>query len=111
MFPYGWSPTVSSGTTPTDARLIAQDTVLPVEQRLQALELACAGLWTLLQQKHGYTDEELMAAIHEVDGRDGQIDGKIGHAGQVCPHCHRKALTRSPVRCAWCGGDLGAKPF
>jgi len=112
MFPYSYRGlTGNGGPSITDARMAAESTVMPIEQRLQALELACAGLWSLLQTKHGYTNDELIAAIHEVDGRDGQVDGKIAHSSQMCPHCHRKLLTRNPVRCAWCGGDLGATPF
>lgn len=99
------------GLTKSDARQAAEDAVMGVEQRLQALELACAGLWSLLQTKHGYTNEELIAAIHEVDARDGQLDGKISHVSRTCPNCHRKPLTRASTKCSWCGSDLGIAPL
>jgi hypothetical protein len=96
-----------SGASLTDARLIADETAKPLELRVQALELTCGALWLILKQKHGYTDEELMQAIHDVDAMDGVVDGKITQAGRVCPHCKRKCLTRNPTICSWCGGSLG----
>lgn len=97
------------GITTGDVRRSAESAVIPLEQRLDYLELACAGLWVLLKEKHGYTDEELVASIQEVDARDGNIDGKIGRANQHCPHCQRKLLTRDSPKCSWCGGVLGGK--
>lgn len=109
MFPYMLSGPlyISSGTSTSEARLIAEDTVKATEQKIQALELTCAAMWTILKDKLGTTDEELIRAIHEVDARDGVVDGKISQSSRECPHCHRKALTRNPTKCAWCGGDLG----
>ena len=95
-----------SGISSMDARLIAEETSKPYEQKIQALELTCAAMWTILKDKLGVTDEELIQAIHEVDARDGVIDGKISQVSRVCPHCHRKVLTRNPTTCSWCGGSL-----
>jgi len=91
--------------------MAAEKAVMPVESRLDQLELACAGLWTLLQQKHGYTEEELIAAITEVDARDGLVDGRMGQASRTCPHCHRRLLARDSPKCSWCGCDLPTSPF
>lgn len=105
------TPVINSGASATDARLAAESVVMTIESRMDYLELACAGLWTLLKQKHGYTDDELIAAIQEVDARDGNIDGKIGRSGRTCPHCQRKLLTRDSPKCSWCGGALGHRPL
>lgn len=96
-----------SSVSSADARMIVEDSTKSLELRIQALELTCAALWTILKEKNGYTDDELMRAIHEVDARDGVIDGKISQSARICPHCNRKVLTRNPTKCAWCGGDLG----
>lgn len=103
--------TVSSGASVADARLAAESVVMPLESRIEHLELACAGLWTLLKQKHGYSDDDLIAAIQEVDMLDGTLDGKIGRASQNCPHCQRKLLTRDSPKCSWCGGSLAHRPL
>lgn len=84
---------------------------MAIEARLDALELACSGLWDLLKFKHGYTDEELANAVQTVDLRDGQLDGKIRTTPADCPHCGRKLLTRSRKKCLWCGADLKASPL
>jgi hypothetical protein len=99
----------ATGVTSGEVRRSAESAVMPIEHRLDYLELACAGLWNLLKAKHGYTDEELVASIQEVDARDGNVDGKIGRASRDCPHCHRKLLTRDSPKCAWCGGALSGK--
>ena len=99
------------GSSATDARLAAESAVMTVESRLDHLESACAGLWALLKTKHGYSDEELVAAIQEVDARDGVMDGKIGRVSQNCPHCQRKLLTRDSPKWSWCGGSLAARPL
>jgi hypothetical protein len=97
------------GVTGADARIAAEQAVMSVENRLDHLELACSGLWTLLKEKHGYTDDELIVAIQEVDARDGVVDGKVGRAQHTCPHCHRKLLSRESPKCSWCGGSLEHK--
>ena len=101
-----------AGISVTDAQLAAEAAVHPLEERVQSLELACAGLWHLLKAKHGFTDVELVEAIHEVDGMDGAIDGKMRPAVDfVCPSCHRKPLVRKGTTCSWCGADLGRPPL
>lgn len=97
----------SSGVSLSDARMVAEQTTQTLELRIQSLELTCAALWTLLKEQNGFTDDQLVRAIHEVDARDGVVDGKITQSAKVCPHCKRKVLTRNPTKCAWCGGDLG----
>lgn len=82
-----------------------------LERRIESLELACAGLWTLLKEQHGYTDEALVEAVREVDLRDGVEDGKISGSTEVCPECNRKMLTRKSPNCSWCGADLARSPL
>ncbi|MBI1335130.1 MAG: hypothetical protein JST12_19850 [Armatimonadetes bacterium] len=98
----GYSGSVSQA----DARMIAEETTLILEKRIEALELSCAALAQLLKDKFNVTEDEVLKAIHDVDARDGVVDGKITQAARVCPNCHRKVLTRNPTKCAWCGGNL-----
>lgn len=74
-----------------------------LEDRIDSLELALAGLWRLLKTKHGATDEELIAAITEADGEDGKVDGRIRNRATDCPSCGRPLLTRTRGVCSWCG--------
>ena len=96
----------SSGGSASDTRMIVEDESKADKLRIQSLELTCAGMWSILRDKLGVTDDELVHAIHTIDERDGVADGRISQAARVCPHCHRKALTRNPTTCSWCGGEL-----
>lgn len=102
---------VNAGASVTDARNAAEEVSMRLESRLDHLELACAGMWELLKEKNGFTDDDLVAAIIKVDSRDGNTDGKIGAAARVCPACMRKLLSRDSPKCSWCGADLMKQPF
>jgi hypothetical protein len=79
--------------------------------RVDQLELACAGLWKLLKDKHGYADEELVKAVRDVDESDGQVDGRYHPVQASCPACGRKALTRARGKCLWCGAEMPSSPL
>lgn len=79
--------------------------------RVDALELACAGLWQLLKLKTGLTDEELIREIHEVDARDGEADGKLKRRAKECLNCGRKLLTKKQDVCLWCGARIVRHPL
>lgn len=98
-------PALRTGSQGRSAEAIA------LEERIDRLELACAGLWDLLKTRHGYTDEDIVRHIHAVDLRDGKLDGKTSPREGLCPLCRRKLATRSRKRCIWCGGPLGPVPF
>jgi hypothetical protein len=74
-------------------------------RRIESLELACAGLWELLKSKHGYTDEELVAAVTKIDESDGTLDGRLRPTDETCPRCGQKLLSRKSPNCNWCGAD------
>ena len=101
----------NASASQTDVRGKVASAVLPLETRLDYLELACAGLWKILKERHGYSDDELVSAIQEVDARDGKVDGKVSRVARACPHCQRTLLTRDAPRCSWCGGTLGHRPL
>lgn len=88
------------------AQNAAESALIPTEQRIDALELACAGMWELLKGKFDLTDQQLVAAITAVDARDGKVDGKMRQQLADCPNCGRQLVTRSRVRCVWCGAEL-----
>lgn len=78
MFSYMLSnrPIVNSGVSNLDARMIAEESSRPLEMRIDALELTCAALWTLLKHHHGYTDDELVRAIHDATPAMAPLTGK-----------------------------------
>ena len=50
----------------------------------------------------GWTDEQLVDKMREVDLRDGREDGKMGSGGAPCPKCGRM-LNRRRTQCMYCG--------
>ncbi len=66
------------------------------------LSLACQAMWELLRDQAGITDKDLAAKILEVDGRDGQTDGRIAAVAIDCPACGRKTSPKRD-RCIMCG--------
>lgn len=108
---YSNNNVVSAASVSNTVRNATQDAVMPLERRIEHLELACAGLWELLKFKLQCTDDELMNAIQHVDARDGVMDGRAGPPAGLCPSCGRKLLTRSSAKCSWCGADVKVDPF
>lgn len=112
---YTDGPTHAANTTAGaySAAASAQSAVHGLEERVQSLELACAGMWEMMKKITGCTDEQLVEMIREVDARDGWVDGKITvqTAGRTCPNCKRQILTKSSPKCIWCSAELPKTVF
>jgi ribosomal protein L32 len=94
--------------TATEARAETEAMRFDVEK----LFLITEALWTLLKEKHGYTEEQLVKRIQAIDLQDGKLDGKRAKASSRsdCPACGRKQMTRHPV-CLFCGTKFKLDPF
>ena len=85
-------------------------TVAEVEARLERTLLACEAMWTLLRDKVGLTDLELIERINDVDLSDGKLDGKVRKTAVSCPSCGRTISRRFP-KCMYCGQAVMHDPF
>jgi len=66
----------------------ARHKVDELEIRLDRTLLICEALWTLLRDKVGITDQELIERINDVDLSDGALDGKARrsiYCGKLVP--------------------------
>lgn len=81
-----------------------------LEQRIDRLSLVNEALWTLLRERVGVTDAELLERIREVDLSDGRLDGKVRRKPVDCPGCKRTVSNRHD-RCLYCGQDIERGPF
>ncbi len=82
-----------------------------LREKVDRLELVCAAMWSLLSEKTGATEQELMDRVEQVDLADGVADGKIGRSRRSCPQCGRTLATRHR-HCLYCGNDdLRASAF
>ena len=89
----------------------AEREVRALTERLDKLILINMSMWSLLQERTGVTEEQLMERVQEIDMRDGVLDGKITRMLQKCTQCGR-TTSRRHRRCLFCGGtDLKETAF
>ena len=87
----------------TDVELMKYD--------IERLLMIAEALWTILKEKHGYTDADLIQRVAMIDARDGRIDGRVAASPpQPCPHCGRIVERKRP-RCLYCGHMVPLDPF
>lgn len=88
----------------------ARNDVAELESRLDRSLLACEAMWTILRDKLGVTDVELVERINDIDLSDGKLDGKVRKEAVSCPKCSRTISRRFP-KCMYCGQPLVHDPF
>src|SRR5260221_8095566 len=78
---------------------------------IERLLMITEALWTFLKKEHGYSDEDLVEAITQIDMRDGVLDGKVAKTlPPPCPNCGRISGKGRPV-CMYCGKPIPISPF
>ncbi len=78
---------------------------------IEKLFMITEALWSILKAQHGYTDDQLAEMIHQIDMRDGKLDGKVARQqNPACPRCDRVLLGKHPV-CLYCGTAVYRDPF
>ncbi|MGE4158330.1 MAG: hypothetical protein AB7F75_04455 [Planctomycetota bacterium] len=91
--------------------LDAKNAADAIRNDLDKLFMITEALWSILRDKHGYTEAELIERITEIDLKDGVINNRGPKAGPVaCAHCHRPNSARHAA-CSYCGEPLGNDPF
>ena len=83
-----------------------------LEARLDTLTLANQAMWEMLSVNLGYTKQDLLAKMEEIDLRDGVKDGRVTPKDiSVCPECGHK-IRNHRANCYWCGAKLDdGNPF
>ena len=97
----GHEDSESVSRTTTDVRTQNEFIQCDVEKLFMITE----ALWTILKEKHGCTDAELVRRVQEIDLRDGKLDGKVAKVKPDCPKCGRKLMGKRPV-CLYCGAEV-----
>ena len=74
-------------------------------ERFDKLVLLNMALWSLLQEKTGLTEEDLMRRAQEIDLQDGVADGKVTRTVKKCGNCGR-TISKRHNRCLYCGSEV-----
>ena len=75
-----------------------------LEDRLERLSLVCMAMWSLLQDKTGVTEQQLLERVKTLDLMDGQPDGKATRSVSRCQACGRVMSPRH-LACMYCGEE------
>ena len=67
-------------------------------------------LWEIVRDNMELTEHELHQKVHEVDMRDGTLDGKNQRKAVECPSCHHMVSSRHPA-CLYCGKVIDDSVF
>jgi hypothetical protein len=81
-----------------------------LEQRHERAMLTVEALWTILRERLGVTDEQLVQRVIDLDLSDGILDGKVRRPPLECTACKRTISRRFP-RCLYCGAEIAHDPF
>jgi hypothetical protein len=74
-----------------------------LRQSIEKLSLVNAAMWSLLQEKTGVKNEQLIDRMQQIDLMDGAADGRISQTRPAaCPSCKRP-MSRTHERCMYCG--------
>ncbi len=74
------------------------------DDRLDRLSLVCMAMWSLLQEKTGLTEDDLLQRVELLDLMDGEADGKATVRVQPCTSCDRPLGPRHK-KCIYCGAE------
>ena len=94
---------MSARAAASHAREMASDAMF-FEKRLDKLTLISMAVWSLLAEKMGLTDEDLMERVKKIDLMDGEADGKLQRQIATCPQCNRVMSPRHSS-CIYCGSE------
>ncbi len=100
----------ASATDASNRAREARTKVDELETKCDKALLVCEAMWTLLRDKLGVTEQELVDRVNEIDLSDGKLDGKVRRPAVECTKCHRKVARRFQ-RCVYCGCAVEHDPF
>ena len=75
-----------------------------LEDRVDRLSLICMAMWSLMRDKTGLSEDDLMERVKMLDLMDGDEDGKATTTVSQCTKCNRP-MNRRHKRCLYCGHD------
>lgn len=80
------------------------DQLWEVHERVDRLVLVVDAMWSLLEES-GYSDEQLRERIAEIDGADGELDGRKTPRPVACRGCDAMVAAGLEA-CQFCGTSV-----
>ena len=77
-----------------------------LNERIDAMAMIMRGMWALLEEEQGFTTDQLMAKLEELDRADGTQDVLMTSAPVRCPSCE-SMVPAGMAKCQYCGADVG----
>ena len=108
-----YSKLMANASDSSRAQNVAASAALRVrvlEANLAKTLMICETLWELLRDEHGWSEDTLHRKLHEVDMRDGVLDGKNQRKAVECPDCGHTVSSRHPA-CIYCGRVIDTSVF
>lgn len=75
-----------------------------LNERIDQMAMLMRGMWALLEEQ-GFTAEQLMAKLEELDHADGRPDGRIISAPVRCTSCD-SMVPAGMAKCQYCGAQV-----
>ena len=72
-----------------------------LHDRIDRLTLGVGAMWSLLEE-NGYTGDDLIARMQELDAGDGAADGKLTPGATPCVGCGAM-VANGQAQCQFCG--------
>ncbi|MCP4375910.1 MAG: hypothetical protein GY794_07025 [bacterium] len=89
----------------------ARSQAMLLELDIEKLFMITEAMWNILKEKHGYSDDDFLRMVQDIDLRDGQLDGKVAkQANPPCSQCGRILSSKHPM-CMYCGAVSTRAPF
>ena len=89
----------------------AKQEIAGLRARCDKLLMVCEALWTIVRDKHGLTEDDLVNRVNDIDLQDGRLDGRVKKdLSARCPECDRTISQRFP-KCIYCGTPIMHNPF
>lgn len=97
----------------TEAKYTAREArmrIVRLEQKYGKMLLICEALWSLLREKQGMSENDLVERVNQIDLTDGTLDGRVRRPPMECPKCKR-TTPRRLYECIYCGEEIQGNMF
>jgi hypothetical protein len=104
-------PSLSEGPVTVGSDTVSTETIARLKRDVERLYMISEALWSILKDRYGLEEDDLVKLIGAIDMQDGRMDGRVAPSKpQRCPQCGR-AMSRRHAHCIYCGAVTNAEPF